>query len=89
MVFNFIIERSENVNEIDKYMTINEAAQRWNISVETIKNKLKPSITDQKDIDSWIKRGLIKPFTKKGGTNKVWIISIYFMELHFGDEKRN
>lgn len=74
------------MNEIEKYMTINEAAERWNVNIETIKAKLKPSVTSENDINHWIERGLIKPYVKPGGKNKLWIISIYFMMLHFGDE---
>jgi hypothetical protein len=69
---------------IDAYMTISEAAFRWGISQETIKNKLKPSIVGQESIDKMIRAGLIKYFQKPGGKLKEWIISEQAMEIWFG-----
>lgn len=69
---------------IDAYMTISEAAFRWGISQETIKNKLKPSIVGQESIDKMINAGLIKYFQKPGGKLKEWIISEQAMEIWFG-----
>jgi hypothetical protein len=68
-------------------MTPAEAAFRWGISVETLKNKLKPSITSEEEINRMIDRGLIKYFTKPGGKNKQWIISIQAMYEWFGKPK--
>lgn len=69
--------------EIDKYMTPAEAAHRWGVSQETLKNKLKPSIVGQDVLDKMIKDGLIKYFQKPNGKRKEWIISVEAMETWF------
>ena len=76
------------MNEIDKYMCIEEAAERWKVSVSTIRNKLKESKTPLEDLIAWRNNGLIKCYTKKGGTNRVWILSTDFMIMQFGEEKK-
>lgn len=73
---------------INNFMVLQEAADRWGIPIERLKNKLKPSIVGQDRINEWIKSGLIKCYVKPGGKNKVWIISIDFMKMHFGHEKK-
>lgn len=70
------------MNEIDKYMTIPEAAHKWCISQETVKNKLKPSLNDDQ-INLMINQGLIKYFQKPNGQRKYWIISEKAMEHWF------
>lgn len=70
------------MKEIDKYMTPSEAAHRWGLSQETVKNKLKPSIN--KNIDQMINDGLIKFFQKPEGQRKEWIITNEAMEKWFG-----
>lgn len=72
------------MKEIDKYMTPAEAAYRWGLPQETIKNKLKPSIVGQEAIDKMIDAGLIKYFQKPNGQRKEWIISEEAMEIWFG-----
>lgn len=73
--------------EIDKYMTPAEAAHRWGIPQETVKNKLKPSIVGQDSIDDLINNGLIKFFQKPDSKRKEWIISCDAMEKWFGKNK--
>jgi len=73
--------------EIDKYMTPAEAAFKWGVSQETLKNKLKPSLVGQDYIDNLMKEGLIKYFMKPGGKRKEWIVSVKAMELWFGENK--
>lgn len=63
-------------------MTPNEAAFRWGINQETVKNKLKPSL-NQKQISEMIDRGLIKSFVRPDGSRKEWIISIEAMNIWF------
>ena len=62
---------------IDDFMTIGEAAVRYGVSIDKVKNRLKPSKIGQEQIDKWVDAGLIR---FSGGT---WIISIDFMEIHF------
>lgn len=59
---------------INNYMTITEAAERYNINQQTLKNKLKPSVIGQEKIDEWIADGLIRL------SAKTWIVSVEFME---------
>lgn len=71
--------------DINDYMTPAEAAYRWGIKQEALKERLKPSRNKEK-IDNFIKRGLIKRFIKPGGTRSEWIISVDAMELWYGKE---
>ncbi|MDZ5480402.1 DNA-binding protein [Bacillus thuringiensis] len=72
------------MKEIDKYMTVNEAAERFNIPVETIKNRLKPSIKSfSAQLEQMIEEGLIKSYLKKDGKRKEWIISVDAMNIWF------
>lgn len=72
------------MKEIDKYMTVNEAAERFNIPVETIKNRLKPSIKSfSAQLEQMIEEGLIKSYLKKDGKRKEWIISEDAMKIWF------
>lgn len=72
------------MKEIDKYMTVNEAAERFNISVETIKNRLKPSIKSfNSQLEQMIEEGLVKYYLKEDGKRKEWIISTDAMDIWF------
>lgn len=74
--------------EIDKYMTVPEAADIFNIPVETIKNRLKPSIkTFSSQLIPMIEKGLIKSYLKRDGKRKEWIISEDAMKIWFFSEK--
>lgn len=65
--------------KIDNYMTPNEAAYRWGVKIEALKEKLKPS-RNRKEIDQMVNDGLIKYFVEPGKKNRSWIISIDAME---------
>ena len=71
--------------EINDYMTPSEAAYRWGINQETVKNKLKPSIN--KNIDDFIEKGLIKFFQHPDGKRKEWVVTTQAMEKWFGKPK--
>lgn len=73
------------MKEIDKYMTPSEAAYRWGVNQETVRNKLKPSIN--KNIEESIEQGLIKFFQHPDGKRREWIISDQAMELWFGKKE--
>ena len=72
-------------------MTVNEAAERFNIPVETIKNRLKPSIKSfNSQLEQMIEEGLVKYYLKEDGKRKEWIISEDAMKIWFfqkGDKK--
>lgn len=68
-------------------MTPAEAAYRWGIKQETVKNKLKPSLNEEQ-INEFIDKGYIKYFSKPGGQRKEWIISEKAMELWFGKNNK-
>ena len=72
------------MKEIDKYMTPAEAAHRWGVSQETVKNKLKLSVIGKESLQNMVDQGLVKYFQKPGGMRKEWIISEKAMELWFG-----
>lgn len=66
-------------------MTVAEAAERWGIPQETIKNKLKPSFPSAwAQTEKMIEDGLLKYFQKNGGQRKEWIISEAAMKKWFG-----
>ena len=73
---------------INNFMTIQEAADRWEISVHTLKNKLNSSKVGEIKLSEWEKSGLIKSYVKPGGKNKLWIITTEFMEMHYGKEPK-
>jgi len=69
---------------IDNYMTVAEAAYRYNIPVNTIKSRLKSSIQSNIPvIDQMIKDGHIKYFQHPEGQRKEWIISKQAMGIWF------
>lgn len=72
--------------KINNYMTPSEAAHRWGINTETLKNKLKPSL-NKNEIMQMKKEGLIKSFIEPGKRNRSWIISVKAMEKWYGKEK--
>ena len=61
--------------DINKYMTISEAAHRWGIPTNTVKNKLKPSVVGEDKINKMVKKGLIKYFIHPNSKRRDWIIS--------------
>ncbi|MGN7402716.1 DNA-binding protein [Cytobacillus praedii] len=72
------------MNEIDKYMTVTEAAHRWEVPVDTVQNYLKPSVpTTWAKTEKMIENGLLKYFQKPDGKRREWIISEQAMEIWF------
>ena len=75
------------MKEIDKYMTPAEAAYRWGLNQETVKNKLKPSL-NKEEIEQMEKEGIIKSFVRPYGKRREWIISDEAMERWFGEKNK-
>ena len=78
------------MKEIDQYMTPAEAAYKWGIPRETLKNKYSPSMLSEKqvaDLQRMINEGLIKFFLPPNGKRKEWIISREAMYFWFGEPK--
>lgn len=73
------------MKEIDKYMTPAEAAYRWDIKIERLKEKLKPSRNNDQ-IEEMVKKGLIKYFIEPGKRNRSWIISADAMKKWYPKE---
>ena len=71
--------------DIQNYMTPNEAAFRWGVNTETVKNKLKMSL-NKDEIELMQKEGLIKSFIEPGKKNRSWIVTTQAMEKWFGKE---
>lgn len=71
--------------KINDYMTINEAAYRWDININTLKQRLKPS-RNAEQIERLKKDGLIKSFKRPDAQRNEWIISRSAMELWYGKE---
>lgn len=68
-------------------MTIAEAAEKWGISQETVKNKLKISL-NKDEIEEMLQQGLIKYYQKTDGKRKEWIISKRAMNKWYGKENK-
>lgn len=76
--------------EIKKYMTPSEAAFKWGIPRDTLKNKYSPSMMNsekEKELEQMINEGLIKYFLHPEGKRKEWIISRDAMLKWFGEPK--
>ncbi|MCG5104465.1 DNA-binding protein [Oceanobacillus alkalisoli] len=76
------------MKEIDKYMTPAEAAYRWGIKIERLKERLKPSRNNE-EIEQMVKDGQIKYFIEPGKKNRSWIISTDAMEKWYPKESKN
>lgn len=66
-------------------MTPNEAAYRWDVKIEALKERLKPS--RNKNLDELIEKGLIKYYRHPERARGEWILSREFMEKFYGKEK--
>lgn len=75
------------MKDIENYMTPNEAAYKWGINQETVKNRLKPSI-NKDEIKQMEKEGLIKSFVRPDGKRKEWIITSEAMKKWFGEKRK-
>ncbi|MCF3942227.1 helix-turn-helix domain-containing protein [Oceanobacillus alkalisoli] len=76
------------MKEIDNYMTPAEAAYRWGIKIERLKERLKPSRNNE-EIEQMVKDGQIKYFIEPGKKNRSWIISTDAMEKWYPKESKN
>ena len=73
------------MKQIDNYMSVSESANRWGLSVDTVRNKIKPSVKGTwAQTEELINEGLVKFFQAPGGQKKDWIISVQAMEKWFG-----
>lgn len=70
------------IHEIEKYMFLQEAALKYDISYETLKNKVKPSLAKQEQVEDMIERGLIRyyepprdPDKKYQKTQRYWLVT--------------
>lgn len=60
---------------LDQVLTMSEAAERYDINLDTLKSRLKPSLAGQDRLDQWQKQGIIK----KSG--KTWLITEDFLKI--------
>lgn len=58
-------------------MTMIEAADKYHVNYNTLKNKFKPSVTKPEKIQAWIQAGLIRQ------SGKTWLITEKFMQDNF------
>ncbi|WP_312498206.1 hypothetical protein [Bacillus luti] len=90
-VYEKTIENKEEKDEaqpLDEYMTVNEAAKRFNIPAATIRNRLKPSIKNFTfQLEHMIDVGLVKYYLKPGGKRKEWIITEDAMRIWFSKKE--
>ncbi|MGA4466555.1 DNA-binding protein [Bacillus bombysepticus] len=78
------------MKEIENYMSPAEAAYKWGIKRDTLKNRYSPSMLNEeqkKELQRMIDEGLIKFFLPPNGTRKDWIISRTAMFKWFGNPK--
>lgn len=69
--------------DLNEIMTIPEAAERYGVNIQTLKNYFKPSIVGQDIIDSRIAANLIRQ------SAKTWLLTPEFMEIHFQVKKED
>lgn len=62
---------------LDEIMTIKEAADRYDLNQQTLKNKLKPSVVGQEKIDEWVASGIIRQ------SSTTWLLTEKFIENNF------
>ena len=60
---------------LNQVLTISEAAERYDINLETLKSRLKPSVAGQDRLDQWQKQGVIKK------SCKTWLITEDFLKI--------
>lgn len=73
-----ISQKEIKVNDnLDEIMTITEAAERYGVNLQTLKNHFKPSIVGQEVIDNRKSAGLIRQ------SSKTWLLTSAFMEIYF------
>lgn len=69
---------------IDDYMTPAEAAYRWGVNQDAVKNRLKSS--QNKRLADQLDEGIVKYFQGPGSQRKNWIITATAMERWYGRE---
>lgn len=72
---------------INDFFTSPEAAFRWDVPMNALQEKLKPSRQGDKLVQ-WQKEGLLKCFIEPGKQRATWIISREFMEMFYGEEPK-
>lgn len=72
--------------EIYNYMSVSEAAYRWNINERTLKEKL--NIKRRPSLKEELEEGVVKYFKAPNSKKGNWIISIKAMEKWYGPEPR-
>ncbi|PEM68535.1 hypothetical protein COE15_12880 [Bacillus cereus] len=83
------------MKEIEKYMFLMEAALRHDISYETLKNKVKPSLANQKQLEDMIERGIVRYFEPPRDPNKSyqriqrsWLVTDEAVREWFPNQKK-
>lgn len=70
------------MKDIDNYMSVIEASDRYNVSEATIKMRLSArSIKGQRDIKYLVDNGLIKYYKKVDGQRGIWILTNAAMDF--------
>lgn len=73
-------------NNINEYMTVKEALDRWNLSRFTLRDTLSGrTATKQAKIEYALAKGLAKRY-KGDSTRYDWILTVEIMEQWFGPE---
>ena len=72
----------ENTYGLNEIYTIVEAAEKFGVNQNTLKNKFKPSVTKPEKINAWINEGLIRQ------SGKTWLITEKFMMDNLSSMKR-
>ena len=72
---------------IDNYMTVKEAAYRWDVELRTLRERLNGKRRPNA-IKEEIDRGLIKYFKTPDAKHGEWIISREAMEKWYGKEPK-
>lgn len=74
--------------DIDNYMSVKEAAYRYDININTLKEKLKGRTKKAEENLAFLtSKGWIKYSTVPGDKMGTWIITTYAMDFWFGEKE--
>ncbi|WP_107896194.1 helix-turn-helix domain-containing protein [Lysinibacillus mangiferihumi] len=61
-------------------MSVQEASERWGVSVDTIHSRIRALVKDEAKLEGTVEAGLIKK------SHRTWILTTTLMKMWFGSE---
>ncbi|MBQ0139390.1 MAG: hypothetical protein KBT36_08845 [Kurthia sp.] len=69
--------------DLKNIMGVQEAAERWNVSVDTVNSRIRNLVKNTQKYSGMVDAGLIKQ------SHKTWILTAELMKIWFGEEKKD